>query len=119
ASVIESTRLALLSFPTSSDRSHELIGRNLISHVRTNLYFQVKRSAFDPAGTLPATLQTGAILVRGSTPAGKFHFQITAPRGKSVRAHALLYTMIPDIDQLDSVLAQQTSDWINIAIRAE
>jgi len=119
ASIIESTRLALLSFPTSSNRQQELIGRNFISHIRTNLSFQVKRTAFDPNGKVTQALQTGAILVRGSTPAGKFHFQITASAGQDGNSDALLFTMIPDIDQLDSVLAQQTSDWINITIRAE
>ncbi|MFL5285965.1 MAG: hypothetical protein ACJ8AW_34560 [Rhodopila sp.] len=46
AGMIESTRLALLSFPTSpANPSQERIGRNLISHIRSNMYFKVRRSA--------------------------------------------------------------------------
>jgi hypothetical protein len=67
--IIESTRLALLSFPTSpGDPSKELIGRNLISHVRSNMYFKVRRSALDRGNTSPSLLQTGALLVRGTAP---------------------------------------------------
>src|SRR5262249_51456129 len=40
---IESTRLALESFPTA------LVGRNLMAHLRSNTVVRIKRSAFDPA----------------------------------------------------------------------
>ena len=53
-------------------------GRNLISHVRSNMYFKVLRSALDPGNTLPSLLQTGALLVRGTAPQGKFQIQVTA-----------------------------------------
>lgn len=114
----ESTRLALLSFPTSpADASKELIGRNLISHVRSNMYFKVLRSALDPGNTLPALLQTGALLVRGTTPQGKFQIQVTASADMGGNSDALLYAMIPDIDQMDALLASQQAGWISFAFR--
>ncbi|HWZ94965.1 MAG TPA: GMC oxidoreductase [Opitutaceae bacterium] len=114
---IESTRLALLSFPTGTGGQPERIGRNLISHVRSNMYFQVRRSALDPTNILPLVLETGALLVRGSTPQGKFHLQVTASADPAGNSDALLYTMIPDVDQLDAILAGQQAGWISFAFR--
>ena len=118
AGIIESTRLALVSFPTSSNAASELMGRNLISHVRTNAFVQIPRMTFDPNGTLPTLLQTGAVLVRGSTPQGKFHLQITASADVG-NSDALLYSMIPDIDQLDAILANQKSGTVSLTLRGE
>ena len=118
AGITELTRLALLSFPTSpSDPSKELMGRNLISHVRSNMYFKVLRSALDPGNTLPSLLQTGALLVRGTAPQGKFQIQVTASADMGGNSDALLYAMIPDIDQLDALLASQQAGWISFAFR--
>jgi hypothetical protein len=118
AGVIESTRLALLSFPTqTSDGRPERMGRNLISHVRSNMYFKVRRSAIDPQNTLPGLLQTGALPVRGATASGKFQIQLTASADAGGNSDALLYTMIPDIDQLDALLAMQQSGWVSCALR--
>ncbi|WP_020094669.1 GMC oxidoreductase [Methylobacterium sp. 285MFTsu5.1] len=117
AGMVESTRLALRSFPTSNDARTERIGRNLTSHVRSNMYFRVKRSALDPQNTLPKRLQTAALLVRGSTPDGKFQVQVTASSDLAGNSDAMLYTMIPDIDQLDGLLEMQESDWIAFAFR--
>jgi choline dehydrogenase-like flavoprotein len=114
----ESTRLALASFPTSpGNPAGELMGRNLMGHWRSNIFVRVNRSALDPGGTLPNLLQTGALLVRGSTPQGKFHIQVTASADPGGNSDDLLYTMIPDIDQLDATLANQQSGWISIGFR--
>jgi choline dehydrogenase-like flavoprotein len=117
--IIESTRLALVSFPTTNNPANELMGRNLISHVRSNTFVRIRRSAFDPTNMLPTLLQTGAVLVRGSTPDGKFHLQITASADVGLNSDALLFTMIPDIDQLDATLANQQSGFISITLRGE
>jgi choline dehydrogenase-like flavoprotein len=115
---IESTRLALASFPTSpGNPANELMGRNLIGHVRSNIFARVLRSALDPGTTLPTLLQTGAALVRGSTPQGKFHIQVTASADVGGNSDALLFSMIPDIDQLDAVLANQDSNWVSLGFR--
>ncbi len=93
------------------------MGRNLMAHWRSNIFVRIKRSALDPGGTLPNALQTGALLVRGSTLQGKFHIQVTASADPSGNSDALLYTMIPDIDQLDATLANQQAGWISIGFR--
>jgi choline dehydrogenase-like flavoprotein len=117
--IIESTRLALVSFPTTNNPANELMGRNLVSHVRSNTFVRIRRSAFDPTNMLPTLLQTGAVLVRGSTPHGKFHLQITASADAGLNSDALLFSMIPDIDQLDATLANQQSGFISITLRGE
>ena len=115
---IESTRLALASFPTSPNNpAAELMGRNLMAHWRSNIFVRIRRSALDPGNTLPTDLQTGALLVRGSTPQGKFHIQVTASADPGGNSDALLFTMIPDIDQLDATLANQQAGWISIGFR--
>jgi hypothetical protein len=71
------------------------------------MYFKVRRSALDPGNTLLSLLQTGALLVRGTAPQGKFQIQVTASADMSGNSDVLLYAMIPDIDQLDALLASQ------------
>jgi choline dehydrogenase-like flavoprotein len=117
AGMIESTRLALASFPTGIGGNQERMGRNLISHIRSNMYFKVRRSALDPLSSLPSLLQTGALLVRGTAPQGKFQIQVTASADMGGNSDALLYTMIPDIDQLDALLSMQQAGWISFAFR--
>ena len=88
-----------------------------MGHLRSNIFVRIKRSALDPGATLPNIVQTGAVLVRGSTPQGKFHIQVTASADPQGNSDALLYTMIPDIDQLDAILASQQAGWISIGFR--
>ena len=115
---IESTRLALVSFPTSpGNPAGELMGRNLMAHWRSNTFVRIKRAAFDPGNTLPPAVQTGALLVRGSTAQGKFHLQVTASADPQGNSDDLLFAMIPDIDLLDATLANQTADSISIGLR--
>lgn len=108
SSTIEATRLALESFPTA------LMGRNLMAHLRSNTVVRIHRSAIDPA--LPKRLEAAALLVRGSTPKGRYHLQVTAAAGPG-GSEDLLFRMIPDIDQLDQMLAAQQEDWIVITLR--
>ncbi len=115
---IESTRLALASFPTSPNNpAGELMGRNLMAHWRSNISVRIRRSAFDPGKVLPADVETGALLVRGSTDLGKFQIQVTASADPKGNSDALLFTMIPDIDLLDQILKNQDADWISITFR--
>jgi hypothetical protein len=106
---IESTRVALLSFPTP------LMGRNLMAHLRTNMTVRIRRSAI--AATLPSQLETAAVLVRGSTPQGRFHLQFTASASPTSASDDLLFRMIPDIDLLSSILEAQRSGWVAITVR--
>ena len=106
---IESTRLALESFPTPR------MGRNLMAHLRSNTVVRIKRAAFDPA--LPKQLQAAALLVRGSTPQGRYHMQVTAAAVTGADSEATMFRMVPDIDLLDKMLASQTADAIVITFR--
>ena len=106
---IEATRLALDSFPTP------LMGRNLMAHLRSNTVVRIKRSAFDPG--LAKQLETAALLVRGSTPTGRYHLQVTAAAIVGANSEAAMWRMIPDIDLLDQTLAGQDADWIVITLR--
>ncbi|RCJ16847.1 hypothetical protein A6S26_32350 [Nostoc sp. ATCC 43529] len=106
---VESTRVALLSFPTP------LMGRNLMAHLRTNMTVRIRRSAIAP--TLPSQLETAAVLVRGSTPQGRFHLQFTASASPTSASDDLLFRMIPDMDLLSSILNAQKSDWVAITVR--
>jgi hypothetical protein len=109
ASTIESTRLALASFPTP------LMGRNLMAHVRSDFTVRIRRSAFTP--TLPLDLDTAALLVRGQASTGaKFHLQITASAHSS-GSDELLYRMIPDLDLLKEQLANDDPNWITVTLR--
>jgi choline dehydrogenase-like flavoprotein len=118
AGTVESTRLALHSFPTSPNNpAQELMGRNLMAHVRSNIFVRIDRAAFDPGKTLPNAVQVGALLVRGSTPQGRFHVQVTASADPFGNSDNLLFAMIPDIDLLEGILANQTAGSISLGFR--
>ncbi len=106
---IESTRLALESFPTPQ------MGKNLVAHLRSNTVVRIHRSVFSPS--LPLQLEAAALLVRGSTPAGRYHLQVTAAAIAGSNPEAVMFRMIPDIELLDAMLSSQTSEWIVITLR--
>jgi choline dehydrogenase-like flavoprotein len=108
ASAIESTRLALSSFPSP------LMGRNLMAHVRSDFAVRIHRDAL-PA--LPATVQTSAAIVRGSAPSGAFHLQLTASTGRG-GSDDLLFKMVPDIEELSAHLANSDPQWVALTLRA-
>lgn len=101
---IESTRLALTSFPALPIGA--LVGTNLMAHLRSNLTIRIPRSSL-PAG-LGDELQASALFVKGrytfaDGTTGHFHLQITAagletPGGDS---EAELFKKNPDVDLFD------------------
>jgi choline dehydrogenase-like flavoprotein len=105
---IESTRLALESFPNS------LMGRNLMAHLRSNTVVRIHRSALGVAAT--ELLQAAAILVRGSTPKGRYHLQVTAAAVKG-GSEDNMWRAVPDIDLLEKTLTSQKEDWIVVTLR--
>lgn len=109
---IETTRLALESFPTA------LMGRNLMGHLRSNTTVRIKRTALttNPAD-LPNKLEAAALLVRGSTPQGRYHLQVTAAAVSGQNPEEVMFRMIPDIELLGNILANQNSEWIVITLR--
>lgn len=119
AGTIESTRLALQSFPGTI--GYELIGTNLIGHMRSNNTFRLPRAA---VGLPPSSdLQASALFVkcRAQHPDGSlshFHLQITAAglKGIGANSEAELFQKIPDIDTLDS-FRQANKDSIVMTVR--
>lgn len=106
---IESARLALLSFEGLP--GYDLIGRNLMAHLRSNLTIRIPREALaiDPALN---ELQASALFVKGrhvhgDGPAGHFHLQITAAGLNALGAdsEAELFKKVPDVDALDAFRA--------------
>lgn len=101
---IESTRLALASFENRGLPTFDLIGRNLMAHLRSNLTIRIPREAIP---NLPAIneLQTSALFVKGKHThadgsSGFFHLQITASGLGAVGrgSEAELFKKVPDID---------------------
>jgi choline dehydrogenase-like flavoprotein len=115
---IESTRIALESFPTTPNRANEKIGRNLTVHMRSTTTAQIRRSALEtPGRPLKEKLQTAALLVRGETSDGHFHLQITAADDRGRDSDSLLFRMIPDMDLLKKILDAQNADFVAVTFR--
>jgi hypothetical protein len=108
ASTIESTRLALHSFPAPA------MGRNLMGHLRSNFVARIERAAFPG---LPGKVETAAALVRGGTSQGRFHLQFTAAANQSGGSDALLFAMVPDLDLLGPLLANVDPNWVSVTVR--
>jgi len=116
---IESTRLALISFPNLPNTA--LIGQNLIAHLRSNLTVRIPRASL-PAG-LPTALASSALFVKGKfehapNDFGYFHLQITASGldKPTTDSEAELFKKIPEVDLLDA-LRQSNDDNVVITIR--
>jgi choline dehydrogenase-like flavoprotein len=107
ASAIESTRLALQSFPTS------LMGRNLMAHLRSDFTVRIRRTALPP---VPGHVQTAALLVRGLAASGRFHVQVTASTHQQ-GSDELLFRMIPDLDVLEVQRLNDDPEWITVTFR--
>jgi choline dehydrogenase-like flavoprotein/nitrite reductase/ring-hydroxylating ferredoxin subunit len=132
---INSTRLALNSFPrpVPLNPNGELMGRNLMYHMRSNFIWRVTRSALGLPAPDPSKIKTAALHVTGSTPTpgsgvGQFHFQFyAAPNmdvpmfpGASKDPERFLYQMTPNIEDIESIREAQSglgNDRVVIGIR--
>lgn len=132
---INSTRLALNSFPRPAalNQNGELIGRNLMYHVRSNFTWRVKRTALDLPPPDLSKIKIAALHVTGSTPTsgngvGQFHLQFyAAPNmdvpmfpGASKDPERFLYQMTPNIEDIQSIREAQGglgNDRVAIGIR--
>src|SRR5438874_12557625 len=88
--------------------------RNLMGHLRSNTVVRIHRSAL--SATLPKDLQAAAVLVRGSTPKGRYHLQVTAAAVPGGSEDAM-FRAIPDLDLLQQTLDGQREDWIVVTLR--
>jgi choline dehydrogenase-like flavoprotein len=112
---IESTRLALLSFPNKNG----LMGKNLMAHLRSNTTIRIPRSSFIG---LPDELEASALFVKGRNGKGHFHLQITGcgVRGDISDAESELNKKIPDIDDLNRLKGALTGvkdDFVVVTLR--
>ena len=134
ANTVNSTRLALNSFPRPSVLGDELMGRNLMVHVRGNYFWKLNKTEVESWGTpLPARLETTALHITGSTDKisdlginrkGQYHFQFYAVGSKGVPTfpknedpEQFLYRMLPNFDDIQAVEEAQNSDDFFIGIR--
>ncbi len=131
---INSTRLALNSFPRPSSMGDELMGRNFMFHVRGNYFWRIKRSAL---GIPPdQKLQTAAFHVEGKSgplPAvgrsGRFHLQCyaaanadpaTSPgMGQFIARNpeGFLYRLLPSLEDINAMLDAQDPTSVAFGIR--
>jgi len=93
---IETTRLALRSFPNASG----LIGCNLMAHLRSNFTMRIPRQSL---AVPPDKLYASTLFVKGKSTNGHFHLQITASAAgpNETNSEAELFRKVPDIDTLD------------------
>jgi hypothetical protein len=114
-SAVESTRLALNSFPVNG------MGANLMAHLRSNTTVTIPRA--DLGLGAPAALETGMVLIRGDVPVsgGKirhFHLQVIAASNLSSSPDSQVFTQIPDVDLLNDLIAAQSPSTIVMVLRA-
>src|ERR1043166_4735091 len=111
-STIESTRLALESFPSAP------MGANLMAHLRSNITIRIKRNLFPSLPPNPQDLETAALIVRG-TPSNnrRYHIQVTAGAIHGPNPEQNLFTAMPDLDLLNQVRANQDPDYIVLVLR--
>src|SRR5262245_19478554 len=121
---IESTRLAINTFKDSlSWRAAQRMGKNLITHLRSNLTIRIPKTSLISL-PLPAqtSLQASALFVKGKANiAGEdrfFHLQITASGLNKLGqdSETELFKKIPDTEQLDTMLRADDSHVV-IALR--
>lgn len=124
---IESTRLALDSFPSSPFAQDERMGRNLAAHMRSDVVVSVPLEHLG-AAVAPATgaavpdpaaepLDAAALLLQGRSRHGSFHLELTAVSGDADGASERLYRMIPDLDLFRLLLKERRPGFATIALR--
>lgn len=112
---IEATRLALESFAIGSRQFGSPRVGNLMAHLRSNITVRIKRAALGLGS--PAGLETTALLARGSDAGRRFHFQITAADVAGSNPEVMMWSMVPDIDVIGGLLANQDANWVSITFR--
>lgn len=104
---IESARLVLNSF--SSLPRQDLVGANLMAHLRSNVVIRIPRSSLPPG--LPQELQASALFMKGAHKmtdgsTGYFHLQITSAGLNNLNDddHVELFMKVPDIDFFEDII---------------
>lgn len=113
---IEATRLALESFGVGSLQFGSPRVGNLMAHLRSNITVRIKRAALGLAGA-PTEVETTALIVRGSAMGRRFHHQVSAADTAVPNPEQNMWSMVPDIDVINSLLANQDPNWVSITFR--
>ena len=114
-STIESTRLALNSFPINGT------GANLMAHLRSNTSVTVPRAELGLGP--PTQLETGMLLIRGDVAVSggrtrHFHLQVIAASNLASVPDSQVFSQIPDVDLLGDLIQAQSPSTIRIVLRA-
>jgi hypothetical protein len=112
---VEGTRLALESLGVGSTQFGSPRVGNLMAHLRSNITVRIKRAALGL--TAPVDLETVALIVRGSFSGRQFHHQITAADVATPNPETAMWSMVPDIDVVETLLANQDTNWVSITFR--
>lgn len=115
---VESTRLALASFPLGLTQEHERIGRNLMTHLRSRTVIRIPREALGlQPGTPEDGVNTAALLVRGRHGSHSFHLEVTAVDDVRGDSDWPLFHQVPDVDLYPLVLEARRPGWVTLVIR--
>ena len=112
---VEGTRLALESLGVGSTQFGSPRVGNLMAHLRSNITVRIKRAALGL--TAPVDLETVALIVRGSFSGRQFHHQITAADVATPNPETAMWSMVPDIDVIESLLTNEDPNWVSITFR--
>ncbi|MET0239503.1 MAG: GMC oxidoreductase [Sphingobium sp.] len=112
---METTRLVMNSLGPGHP-VYALAGRNLMVHLRSNLDVRISRAALNLAAD--ALLLPAAVHLQGDQGGGgkRFHIQVFAATDMSRNPEAMLYRMVPDLDSLKALLANQRDDWVTFRV---
>ncbi|MDB5376949.1 MAG: Glucosemethanolcholine oxidoreductaseNAD binding site [Rubritepida sp.] len=114
-STIEATRLALESLGIGSQQFGSPRVGNLMAHLRSNITVRIKRTALGLGP--PADLETVALIARGTALGRRFHHQITAADIAGPNPESAMWSMVPDVDVIGSLLTNQDPNWVAITFR--
>ncbi|RPJ85533.1 MAG: DUF1080 domain-containing protein [Acidobacteria bacterium] len=110
ASCIESTRLALESFPTPE------MGRNLMVHLRSDFAARMPRAAFP--GLKTGFIETAALHIPGRTASGgRYHIQMVGGANRENNGEAVWFRTVPDPDMLEGILRNDNPDFVSVVLR--
>src|SRR5258708_1478908 len=112
---VEGTRLALESLGVGSTQFGSPRVSNLMAHLRSNITVRIKRAALGLS--TPVDLETVALIARGSFAGRQFHHQITAADVSGPNHEAAMWSMVPDIDVVGSLLTNEDPNWVAITFR--
>ena len=114
-SAIESTVLSLNSFGDIAPLNN-LMGRNLMAHLRNNLTVRIKRSALRLGADEQLQVTAFHVVCKAST-GGRYHFQFYASSTPGRSGENYLYSLVTDIDVLRGLLNNQDPEWVALTFR--